>query len=404
MSRRETVTGRTYALVAVAAVTYTLLMFTWFSLPAYLSTISTDLGLSETQAGVVVGAVPLTYIPLGLFSGAFVDRVGPGRSLALGTVIYGGAQAGRSLATGFPSLLLLTLLLGVGATAITFGLPKLVSTLFPPGDTGLPSSIYLIAASAGTATVFGLGRPTIGPALGGWRPLFLWSGLLAIAYGVCWYGLGRLVDVDDQATDDAGSFSVASIADDLRRVLANRPLQWLVVVGTMFLLVNHGLQGWLPTILEGRGLSADRAGQTTSLFVVAYAVGIFTIPPVADRLASRQTMLSLSGLTVAAGVGGLVVGATGVLAMAGIVVTGLGAGGLSPLIRAMPPELEGVGPELTGTAVGFIFAVGEIGGFLGPVVVGSLRDATGSFLPGLVVLGAGGLVVVVAGQRLRQRS
>ncbi len=402
MSRRKAVSRRTYALVVVAAVTYTLLMFVWFSLPAYLTTITADLGLSDTQAGIVVGAVPLTYIPLGLFSGAFVDRVGPGRSLALGAVVYGGAQAGRSVASGFPSLLALTLLLGVGATAITFGLPKLVSTLFPAGETGLPSSIYLIAASAGTATAFGLGRPTVGPALGGWRPLFLWSGLAAMAYGVGWYVLARAVDVDARATDGAGSFSPASVGADLRQVLANRSLQWLVVVGTMYLLVSHGLQGWLPTILEARGLSADLAGRTTSLLVVAYAVGIFAVPAVADRFSSRRTMLSLCGLAIAAGVGGLVLGDTGALALTGVVVTGLGAGGLSPLVRAMPPDLDGVGPQLTGTAVGFVFAVGEIGGFLGPVLVGSLRDVTGSFLPGLVVVGTGGLVVVVAGERLRR--
>jgi cyanate permease len=85
----------------------------------------------------------------------------------------------------------------------------------------------------------------------------------------------------------------------------------------------------------------------------------------------------------------------------GIVGAGLGVGGLSPMVRAIPPELEGIGARLTGTAVGLVFAVGEIGGFFGPVLIGWLHDLTGSFAPGLAVLAASGVAAVLAGFRLR---
>jgi nitrate/nitrite transporter NarK len=70
-------------------------------------------------------------------------------------------------------------------------------------------------------------------------------------------------------------------------------------------------------------------------------------------------------------------------------------------VRAIPAELDGIGPELTGAAVGLIFAVGEVGGFLGPVLLGSLRDLTGSFVPGLAVLAGGALLVIGAGMAMR---
>jgi nitrate/nitrite transporter NarK len=66
----------------------------------------------------------------------------------------------------------------------------------------------------------------------------------------------------------------------------------------------------------------------------------------------------------------------------------------------VPPELDGVGPALTGTAVGLVFAVGELGGFLGPFLVGSLFDLTGSYAPGLAVVAGACLVAVVAGRRI----
>jgi cyanate permease len=404
---------RAYALVVAGAFSYTALTFTWFSLPAYLTTLIADLGLSGTEAGLLAGAVPATYVPLALFSGLVVDRVGPARGLAAGLVVFGTAQVGRSVATGFPAMLALTLLLGVGATAITFGLPKLVSVLFPPVRTGFPSSVYLVGASAGTASAYALGRPVFGPALGGWRPLFLWSGVLAIGYAAVWLTTARVLGLrasestnagpDGSATDSGAQTSrVPSVREDLVAVLTHRELRLVVAVGVAYLLITHGLQGWLPTVLEARGLDPDAAGQTTTLLVVANVVGVLTVPGLADRFDARRLAVMVSGAVAAAGVTGIVVGGAGPVAAAGIVAAGYGVGGLSPLVRAIPPDLDGLGSRLTGTAVGLVFAVGEVGGFLGPVLIGSLRDATGTYAAGLAVLAAGGAVAVLAGAAMRE--
>lgn len=401
MRASPTVTWRAYAVVALGTPAYTLLMFSWFSLPAYLPVVIADLGLTGTQAGVLAGAVPLTYVPLALLSGLAIDRIGPGWGIAAGVAIYGLAQAARSVAPGFPSLLAATLALGVGATAITFGLPKLVSVCFPPDRTGTPSAIYLVGASAGTAGAFAVGRPVLGPLLGGWRPLFLWSGVGALCYGVVWLAgvrlaADRLGVVDHDPPADA-TFTADSLAGDVRAVFAHRELRLLVVVGTVYLMCAHGLQGWLPAVLESRGLAADRAGQATSLLVAATVVGVLGVPPVADRLGVRRGALMVCGALAFAGVGGVIAGGAGPVAAAGVVVVGLGLGGISPLVRAIPPELDGIGPALTGTAIGLVFAVGEAGGFVGPVALGLLYDLTGSYAPGLGVLAAGGLVVIAAG-------
>lgn len=401
MARGPGESWRAYAVVVAGALSYTCLTFSWFALPAYLSEIIAELGLTGTEAGVLAGAVPLTYVPLGLVAGFIVDRIGAGRAIGAGAAIFGVAQVARSVAPGFPTLLAATLALGVGGTAITFGLPKLVSVVFPADRTGTPSAVYLIGASAGTAGAFAVGRPVLGPLLGGWRALFLWSGLVAVAYAGAWLGGLWLTRTDWRDPPAAGggagrTFTVDSLARDGRAVLGNRELRLLVVVGTMYLLCVHGLQGWLPTILETRGLHPDRAGRATSLLVAANVVGVIGVPPVADRLEARRGALMAAGGLATVGVTAIGVGGVGLLAGSGIVIVGLGLGGLSPLVRAIPPDLEGIGPGLTGAAVGFVFAVGEVGGFLGPVLLGALRDLTGSFLPGFAVLGAAGMVVVGA--------
>ena len=388
---------RVYGLLVAGTLVYTSLMFSWFSLPAYLPTIIEDVGLSETQAGILAGAVPLTYIPLALFSGLAVDRIGPGRSLLLALVCIGCSQLARSVAPGFVGLLGTTIALGVGATLITFGLPKLVSVLFPPESTGVPSSVYLVGASAGTAAAFSVGRPLVGPALGGWRELFFWTGVVILCYAVVWLAV---VWFSRLGTQQQPTSEELPMVDDLKTVLVHPQLRLVVVLGITYLLIIHGLQGWLPTILESRGLSAGRAGQTTTLLVGANVVGVLTIPGLADRLDARRGAIVGASAVAGLGVVGIIGGGATALAVAGIVGAGLGVGGLSPMVRAIPPALEGIGPRLTGTAVGLVFAVGEIGGFAGPFLIGLLRDSTGSFVPGLAVLAASGLAAVLAGARL----
>ncbi|MDX1748325.1 MAG: MFS transporter, partial [Halobacteriales archaeon] len=157
-----TVTIRSYVLLALGSLGYFGFLFVWFVLPAFLSPVIQELGISNTKAGLLTGAIPLIYIPLSLTSGLVVDRIGSRRAIGIGLILLGIAGGIRGMAPGFPSMLALTLLVGVGGTGITFGLPKLVSDLFPPERSGTMSSVYLIGSYLGTAAAFGFGRPYLG--------------------------------------------------------------------------------------------------------------------------------------------------------------------------------------------------------------------------------------------------
>ncbi|MFB6166298.1 MAG: CynX/NimT family MFS transporter [Haloarculaceae archaeon] len=402
----ETVTPGSWVLLALGSLAYLLYTFSWFLLAAFLDPIAAGLGLSPTQAGIVAGAVPLSYVPLALASGLLVDRIGPARAIGGGSVLVGLAQVVRASATGFPALLVPTLLIGVGGTGLTFGLPKLAAERFPGERLSTASAVYLVGSTLGTAAAFGLGRPLLGPALGGWRPVFRWTGLLVVAYALAWLAAARVLGPRLARFGDDGpskGLSLGSARADVVTVLSHPQLRLLVVVGAMQLFLTHGLQAWLPTVLGVRGLGADLAATATSLLVVARLAGTLTLPPLADRLAVRRATIVACGALAAVGTAGLAgFGASlaGTVAVVGLV--GIGIGGLAPLVRALPTEFEGIGQELTATANGLIFTVGEVGGFAGPFVVGGLRDVTGSFAPGLAVLGAGAVLIVLAGASMAE--
>ncbi len=393
-------TAGSYALLLLGSVGYALFMFDWFLLSAFLDTLTAALGLSGTEAGLVTGAVPLSYVPLALVSGLVVDRAGAHNAVGVGLLLIGSAHAVRSGATGFVSVFLPTLLLGVGGTGVTFGLPKLVADLFPAERTGSMSSVYVVGASLGTAAAFGLGRPVLGPVAGGWRPLFYWSGLVTVGFAAAYLAASHLLwpRVDRVPDDDDRAFSLASLRRDLGAVLSHRGLRFLVVIGTMRLFVNHGVQGWLVAVLESRGLAAGVAATVTSLLVVARIGGTVVIPPLSDRYTARRAAVVACGVLGAVGTAGVLVAGVGLpVTVAAVGLVGVSLGGLSPLVRAIPTELDGIGPRLTATANGLIFTVGEVGGFAGPFLVGGLRDLTGSFGPGFAALTAASVVIVVAG-------
>lgn len=397
-----------YVLLILGSLGYALFMLLWFLLPAFLSPIIAELGISNTAAGVLTGAIPLMYIPIGLASGLIIDRIGSRRGIGLGLMLLGIGHAARAGATDFLTMLLPTLLMGVGGTGVTFGLPKLVSDLFPPERSGSMSSIYLIGSYLGTALAFSLGRPILGPYLGGWRGAFQATGLFVILFAVGWLFIGRFllprvkyVDADTDREDQ--TFSFASLRRDLSQVFSHRDLRLLVVIGTMYLLVLHGSQAWLATVLEVRGLGVVLAGTITSILVAGRFLGTISIPPLSDRLGLRRPMIMLCGGLATLGSVGLLVSGRMVWATILVVfVIGVGLGGVSPLMRALPIELDGIGPRLTATATGLIYAIGEIGGFLGPFLVGALQDATGTYTAGFSLLAGGGLVIIAAGAKMTE--
>lgn len=309
-SDADAVAPSSYLLVVLGAVSYLLLTVNWFSLAAFLGPIAADLGLSDTQSGALVGAVPLTYVPLSLLSGLALDRIGARQGVALAVGIFGVAQLLRSATTGFPGILATTVLFAVGATGITFGLPKLVASVFPSRLLGTMSTVYILGSYAGTAAAYSVGRAILGPALGGWRPAFGVLGGAALAFLLVWvpvatYHARRHGTPYGDGGD--GTFSLGSLRADVRQVFSHRVIRLLVVVGTVYLLLNHSLQGWLPTLVGARGATPERAAAVATLFVAGQATGTLVVPPLSDRLGRRRGAVVACGIAAVVGLGALAV-------------------------------------------------------------------------------------------------
>lgn len=368
------------------------------SLVPLVSILRAELSLSYTQLGIVLGAWQLVFMATAAPAGWLIDRFGPKRILTLGALIIAVSATIRGFANGFPVLLLTVGFFGLGGPITAVGLAKLVADWFTGASRGLASGIYITGAAAGIALVLALTHPVILPLTGGWRQAHFLYGAVAFAIAIAWLLLGR---DSPQSTFDR-KLSQQGKAKGSYWQIITQPAVWVVVViGFAGFLANHGVRNWLPGILELAGFSPTAAGMLGALPALTGIVGSIVVLQLATRRANARRptailLLVFIGLSVLA-----IMFAKGWLLVFAIALEGFCAAALAPLMLNTLMEMPSVGAKNTGAAAGLYFSVGELGGTLGPVLMGVVADLTGSFMAGIVMVAMFIFAMIVPALRIR---
>jgi len=259
-----------------------------------------------------------------------------------------------------------------------------------------------------------IGSPVSGLLLGvnwfglsGWRWLFIIEGAPAIIFGVV--TLFYLTDRPHQARwlpDDEREWLTAELdrekqakhaahAFSILQAFRHREVILLTLAYFFMVTAVYGFNFWLPTILQK--LSGSSNLKTTLLSAIPYCVSLVAILLVgwsSDRTGERRWHTALSMMV--AGVGlllSLVAGDHAALALSMFCIAGAGMYSYLPGFWALPTSF------LTGTAaaasIGLINSFGNLGGFVGPYVIGYLKSVTDSFAGGVLYLAVSALVAAV---------
>ena len=343
----------------------------WVLLGALGVSISESLGLSAAQKGLMV-AVPILSgsvmrIPLGLLSDRFGGRrVGIAMLLALYLPLLAGWRAGTSLGV----LIAVGLMLGVAGASFAVVLP-LASRWYPPERQGL---VMGIAAAGNSGTVVAnLVAPRIAASVG-------WHGVLALTTIPLTI---VLIVFAALAKDSPARVATQSLSSYLT-VLRERELWWFCLFYSVTFGGYVGLSSFMPILLRDQyRLPAVTAGYLTALAALAGS-GLRPLGGyVADRIGGVRL---LSVLFV--GVASMYLAAArlpAIAPMVAILVTamvclGLGNGAVFQLVPQCFRRQIGI-------ATGVVGAVGGLGGFMLPTMLGQFKQHTGSFAAGFVLLG-----------------
>jgi NNP family nitrate/nitrite transporter-like MFS transporter len=345
----------------------------WVLLGALGIHIAESLNLGPAEKGLLV-AVPilsgsLLRVPLGLLADRVGGkRVGVGMLICLFLPLGWGWQGGGSLTT----LVAVGLLLGTAGASFAVALP-LASRWYPPQRQGLAMGI---AAAGNSGTVIAnLLAPRLAD-LVGWRNVL---GLAMLPLALVLLAFLLLAQDSPERPTIQSLRALRGYLGALRQ----RDLWWLCVLYSVTFGGYVGLSSFLPLFLRDQyAADAVTAGYLTAL---AALVGSGVRPLggyLADRVGGASLLsLLLVGVAVVYGLAATLpplIPMT-VLLVVGMVCLGMGNGAVFQLV---PQRFS----RQIGVVTGIVGAVGGLGGFLLPTLLGAVKQGSGSFGAGFALL------------------
>jgi ACS family tartrate transporter-like MFS transporter len=378
-------------------------------------TMNRDVGLSPAVYGLGAGIFFLGYFLFEVPSNLILHRIGARVWIARVMVTWGLVSVAMAWVQGPASFISLRFLLGVAEAGFFPGIILYLSTWFPARHRAAATAVFMAAAPLSTA----LGSPVSGAllqmhglwGLKGWQWLFLLEGAPAILLG--FVVLAFLTDRPKDArwlADDERAWLMAQMQREqvpapqdlwqgLKLGLADRRVLALALVyfGASSGLYTLGL--WAPQIIAEFGLSPLAIGLVNALPGIAAVIAMVWWSRHSDATGERTWHVAGACLLAAAGLAWAGVAVTLIGVVLALMVVNVGVSCAKPPLWAMPTRFLSGPAAAAGIAA--INAIGNLGGFAGPVMIGWLKDLTGSFLGGLyfvagLLLASALLVVLLA--------
>lgn len=387
-------------------------------------TMNQDLGFSPTIFGLGAGIFFLGYFLFEVPSNLILHKVGARIWIARVMITWGLVSGCMAFVQGTTSFYILRFLLGVAEAGFFPGIILYLSYWFPATRRAQVTAIFMAAAPLSTA----LGSPLSAMLLemhglmgyAGWQWMFMLEAIPAVLLGIV--VLFYLTDRPARAkwlTDEERKWLESTMqAEELARVVGqNQHSAWrgladkrvlalaLVYFGTSAGLYTLGI--WAPQIIHSFGASSLEIGFLNACPAVAGVIGMILWARHSDRTGERSW--HVIGACLLAAVGLIYAGNVSTLFSVIIALTLVTAGisASKPPLWSMP-TLFLSGPAAA-AGIATINSIGNLGGFVGPMMIGVIRQQTGSytwglyFVAALLVLSAT-IVIILARQAKRPRD
>jgi ACS family tartrate transporter-like MFS transporter len=419
----DAVEGRTIAKVSKRLVPFLIVCY----FIAYLDrvnvsfaalTMNQDLGLSQTAFGFGAGIFFLAYFLFEVPSNLLLERVGARKWIArimLSWGIISGAMAfipAIARATGLGneySFYLLRVLLGIAEAGFFPGIIFYLTLWFPAMYRARIVGYFMAAIPLSTV----IGAPVSGLllylhgglGLAGWQWLFIIEALPSIILSVVvfFYLTDRPADADWLAPDERSWLDQRLQLEQRQReavrdysvmeALLNPRVLGLSLVYFGAVATNYGLSFFLPQIVKAFGLNTFL---TTIVSATPYVVGLIGMVWWGRSSDSKQERRFHAGFPLLVAALGIAVSTAlddPLLKMISLCVAGFGIFACLPVFWTLPTAFLSGAAAAAGIAV--INSIGNLAGFAGPFAMGWIRDHTGSYAGGLLLLAGLGIIAMV---------
>ena len=363
-----------------------------------------DLGLTATQYGVGAGLFFLGYCVFEIPSNVILDRVGARRWIARIMIGWGAASIATMFITDVRSFYFARIVLGIAEAGFFPGVVLYLTYWIPSAERARTGALFMMAAPVaiivGAPVSEAILRLDGRLGLHGWQWLFALEGVPAVVLGLL--ALRVLTDRPEQASwlapgDRDWLARTMSEERALRSATGHVSIGQSLSSGRVWLLcavyflnttVTYGVFLWLPRILaEASGSGGFGLSTLTSIPFVAALIAMVVIGRHSDRTGERKMHVAACAITAATGLLLAVAFRDNVwLVVLSFTLSQMGQRSVLSVFWAIPPMV--LGGTAAAAGIGLINAVGNLGGFFGPSIMGTLRDFTGGYTGGLLVLAA----------------
>ena len=381
------------------------------------------LGLSEAAYGLGAGLFFISYFLLEVPSNLALDRFGARLWIARIMFTWGIISGLFAFIGPISSLTglsnewvfyILRFVLGAAEAGFFPGIIFYLTLWFPSVYRARVVALFMLAipfSSILGAPVSGALLNLSGAGLAGWQWLFILEAVPSLLMGIgvifyltdrpaqaTWLGeeertwLQARLDAEHQHKQAAEHMSIGRSLSD-PRVLA------CAFVYFCLNAASYGVAFFLPTIVKGFGVSNFQTGLLAALPFVFGAIGMVLLGRNSDKTLKRREHVCFAMILAAVGVAGAGLVSSPVMILGLLCLSQIGVSATPPLLWPIPSAF------LTGTSaaagIAAINAIGNLSGFAGPYLMGYLRDATGNFSAGLLVLGGCALVGGIVAMTLK---
>jgi ACS family tartrate transporter-like MFS transporter len=398
---QETISRVIWRLIPFAFICYVVAYVDRVNISFAAAALQKDLALGDFAYGLGGGLFFLGYCLFEVPSNLILERVGARMWIARIMIVWGIVSMATMFIVGPVSFYVLRILLGIAEAGFFPGVVLYLTYWVPAAERARTNALFMTAAPVSAI----IGAPVSQALLAldgrlglhGWQWLFLVEGLPAVVLGVmAWF---YLTDRPEQAAwlrPDQRAWLGAVMAreraeratrqhvSDLQSLMSGKV--WLLcLVYFMNTLVTYGIFLWLPKILSDvSGYKGAALSGITMIPFTAALVGMVLIGRHSDRTGERKRHVAACALTASTGIVLAVIFKDSVpLIVLSFTLSQIGQRSVMSVFWAIPPIFLG---SAAAAGIALINALGNLGGFVGPSVMGWLRASTGTYSAGLLVL------------------
>ncbi|THK39255.1 MFS transporter [Ensifer sp. MPMI2T] len=372
---------------------------------------SSELGLSEAAYGIGAGIFFIGYFLFEVPSNVILNKVGARVWIARIMITWGVISAAFMFTTSESVFYVLRFLLGVAEAGFFPGIILYLTTWYPAHRRAKIITTFMSAIPI--SSIFG--NPLSGllmdsfhgtHGLSGWQWMFLIEAVPAILFGIATFfylddtiGHANWLTKEEKnvlaANIDAENRAKSSSPHSIAGALTDRRVWLMCLIYFCFVLGQYGLNFWMPTLVKATGVTGNfNIGLISAIPYICTFVAMLALGRSSDRFRERRWHLIVPAAIAAGGFVAATMATSTTVAIVCLSLAAAGAISCAPLFWSLPTAfLAGTGAA---AGIAWINSVGNLAGFLGPFLVGYLKDFTGSNSAGMYFLAAALIVGALA--------